>query len=60
MNGLAEKGLAEVTPINDRIITVTFNGNPSTTVIINYAPTEGSKAVEEHYETLTNVSNEIP
>ena len=57
VNGFAEKALAEVIPINERIITVTFNGNPSTTVIINYTPTEGSKAAEEHYEKLTNASN---
>ena len=57
VSGLAEKALAEVIPINDRIITVTFNGYPSIAVIINYqqrrstngrAPTEGSKAAEEH------------
>ena len=56
----AEKALAEVKPVNDRILVVIFSGNPSTTLIINYAPTEGSEGAEEHYETLTNVMNDIP
>ena len=38
----AEKSLAEVKPINERILTVHFNGNPNITVISNYAHTEGS------------------
>ena len=32
-----------VKPINDRIVKAIFNGNPKTTVVINYAPIEGSK-----------------
>ena len=37
-----------------------FNGNPNTTIVINYAPTEGSESAEDHYETLTNAANGIP
>ena len=37
-----------------------FNGNPNTTIVINYAPTEGSERAEDHYETLTNAVNGIP
>ena len=37
-----------------------FNGNPNTTIVINYAPTEGSESAEDHYETLTNAVNGIP
>ena len=47
----AEKALAEVKPINNRIVVAVFNGNPKTTIIINYAPVEGSEDAEEHYET---------
>ena len=37
-----------------------FNGNPCVTLIVNYAPTEGSEKVEGHFETQTNVINDIP
>eukprot|EP00106_Octopus_bimaculoides_P008133 XP_014775575.1 PREDICTED: uncharacterized protein LOC106872914 [Octopus bimaculoides] len=47
INSLAEKALAEIIPANDRIVTATFNGNPSTSVVINCAPIEGSKDAEE-------------
>jgi len=30
------------------------------TITINYAPVEGSENAEEHYETLSNVVNDIP
>ncbi|CAI9733581.1 Hypothetical predicted protein [Octopus vulgaris] len=59
INGLAEKALAKVMLVNDRIVTATFNGNPSTTVVNNYAPMVGSKDAEEHYKAMTNVINEI-
>ena len=55
-----EKALAEVRPVNNIIIIVVFSGNPGTTIIINYAPTEGSEGAIEHYETLSNTTNEIP
>ena len=56
----SEKALAEVNPINDRTVIAVFNGNPKTTIVINYAPIEGSKEAEEHYYNLTNVTNSIP
>ena len=28
--------------------------------MINYAPIEGSKEAEEHYDNLTNLTNSIP
>ena len=49
-----EKALAEVRPVNNRILIVIFSGNPCTTIIINYAPTEGSEGAIEHYEALSN------
>ena len=56
----AEKSLAEVQSINERILTVHFNGNPNTTVISNYSPTEGSDDSEAHYHKLTDVINSLP
>ena len=56
----SEQALAEVKPINDRIVITVFNGNPKTSVVINYAPIEGNKEAEEHYYNLTNLTNSIP
>ena len=50
---------AEVKTINDLIVIAVFNGNPKTTVVINYAPIEGCKESEEHYYNLTNLTNII-
>ena len=56
----AEKSISEVTSVNQRILVVTFNGNPATTVIANYAPVEGSEDSEAHYQKLTETANGIP
>ena len=56
----AEKSLAEVKSENERILIATFNGSPNTTVIANYAPTEGSEDSEAHYDKLSEVTNSIP
>ena len=55
-----ESSLCDVEPINERILCAHFNGNPATSVIVHYAPTEGSDGAEEHYVNLTNVINSIP
>ena len=60
MSQLADKSLAEVNAINQRILVATFNGSPCTTVIANYAPCEGSEDSEEHYRKLTGVVNSVP
>ena len=56
----AEKSLAEINPINERILEFNFNGNPGTTVVVNYAPVEGSDNAENHFEMLSDVINKIP
>ena len=56
----SEKSLAEIKPINNRIMVAVFNGNPNTTVVVNYAPVERSEEAEEHYKMLSNVINSIP
>ena len=54
---LFEQTLAEAKPINDRIVIAVFNGNPKSTVVLNYAPIEGNKEAEDHYYNLTNLTN---
>ena len=41
-----ESALAEIKSYNERIIIAHFNGNPMTTVIVLYSPTEGSQIKE--------------
>ena len=36
-----------------------INGNLNTTIVVNYAPIEGSKEAEEHYNNLINLINSI-
>ena len=60
VNKLAESTLAEVTPVTERILKASFNGNPSPTIIVNYAPVEGSSEAEQHFEELSNTVNSIP
>ena len=56
----AKRALSQINPINKRILEVQFNGNPNVTVVVNYAPVEGSNEAEEHFITLSNVINELP
>ena len=55
-----ENALSDIEPITERILCVHFNGNPATTVIVHYAPVEGSEGAEDHYTTLANVINSVP
>ena len=52
--------LTEIRPVTERILVAEFSGNPKTTIIGNYAPTEGSEGSQEHYETLANTINAVP
>ena len=56
----AEGTLAEITKYNNRIRVAHFNGNPRTTVIVHYAPCEGSDESEEHYYNLATATTTIP
>ncbi|MEM7019132.1 MAG: hypothetical protein AAF512_17545 [Pseudomonadota bacterium] len=40
-----ESALAGIIPFNERIIIAHFNGNPMTTVIVHYSPTEGAPSL---------------
>ena len=56
----AETAISEVKPITNRILVVYFSGNPNTTIVIHYAPTEGSDNAEEQYSNLSNTINVLP
>ena len=66
INKSAERALAEVKKYSPRIIVAHFSGNETsksttdTSVVVNYAPVEGSSEAEEHYEKLAGVISEIP
>ena len=46
INRNMEQALAEIKPINEKIVVAVFNGNPNITIVVNYAPIEGSKEAE--------------
>ena len=43
-----------------RIMVALFDGNPNTSLVINFAPVEGSEEAEEHYLNLSNTASDIP
>jgi len=38
----------------------TFNGNPTTTIIVNYIPQEGTQDAIDHYDNLIDTINQVP
>ena len=63
MNSAAEKVLCDVNKVSDRIIVATFAGNPKTSIIAVYSPTNvraHTEAVDEYYEQLRNTIDDIP
>ena len=63
MNSAAEKVLCDVNKVSDRIIVATFAGNPKTSIIAVYSPTNvraHTEAVDEFYEQLRNTIDDIP
>ena len=55
-----ESSLSDIEPLNERILCANFNGNPTTTVIVHYAPVEGKEEANEHYTNFTNAINAVP
>ena len=55
-----ESAVADVKSFNERIMIAHFNGNPATTVIVHYSPTEGSESATDHYTNLSNAIKSIP
>ena len=60
VNKAAESVLSDVKYVNKRILIATFNGNPSTTVIVNYSPQEGTQDAVEHYDKLIDTIKQVP
>ena len=60
VNKSRENALSSVTFVNKRITIATFNGNPTTTIIVNYAPQEGTQDAIDHYKKLTETIKQIP
>ena len=58
----AEKALSQVIPWNERVLIAHFKakGHPTLTVIVHYAPIEGSDEAEDHYESLLAATHSIP
>ena len=55
-----ESALAEVKPVNERILIAHFNGNPGVTIVAHYAPVEGKEEADEHYDILSSAVQEVP
>ena len=62
MGTKARKALLKVKSINKRIMLAEFDGNPKTSVIVVYAPTNCSsnEIAEEFFEELNNTISDIP
>ena len=59
----ARKALLKAVPTDSkRILVAEFDGNPKTTVIVFYAPTNcaGEEAIEEFYKELRNTLQDVP
>ena len=58
----ARKALLKVKSIDKRILVAEFDGNPKTTVIVVYSPTNCASEddVEKFYESLRNTISDIP
>ena len=62
LNPLAYKATASIEKITDRIMVATFHGNPQTTLICCYSPTNVSdeNEVDNFYEVLESVTRSVP
>lgn len=62
LNRLAHKAICKIIPINNRILLISFNGNPKLTMMSIYSPTEAAsdEEAEEFYNTLRSAINTVP
>ena len=63
MNRAAEQALSNVEKISERIVKVTFAGNPVTTIFVVYSPTNvrgNDIATDLFYEQLSKAIDEVP
>ena len=62
LNSKSYKSISNIEMITNRIMVATFNGNPKTTLICCYSPTNVSDEdqVDNFYETLESLTRRIP
>ena len=63
INAEASKLVREITPVSQRVLKITFNGNPKLTIPTVYSPTEGDSienAEEFHEEDLRTAVTATP
>ncbi|XP_072047147.1 uncharacterized protein [Amphiura filiformis] len=62
LSSSAKSSLASVTQHTDRILAANFQGNPATTVIVTYCPTnvDNEDNIEAHYDNLRRAIDSIP
>ena len=62
VNNNAAKSLSKVEPRSNRILIIPFTGNPKTTVIVTYSPTNVAtdKDIQQYYESLRRAIKSVP
>ena len=62
LSSQAKSSLSGVRPYTERILIANFQGNPATTVIVNYCPTNvaDDEIIEGHYDQLRSAIDSIP
>ena len=60
INRTSSAALAEIKLYNTRILITHFNGNPATTIIIQYTPVEGTTDSIDQYEHLSVITRTVP
>ena len=58
----ARKLVREITPVSQRVLKITFNGNPKLTILKVYSPTEGDSIehAEEFHEEVRRAVTATP
>ena len=62
LNTKSKSSLASIQAHSERILIANFQGNPATTVIVNYCPTNvaNEDIIEGHYDNLRSAIDSIP
>ena len=62
LSAKAKKAFLNIEKVNNRIIVAHFDGNPKTTVIVTYSPTnaEDETVIDNYYDTLKDAIDKIP
>ena len=60
MNNKLKECITNVNAISLRILRVDFTRNPTTTLLVHYAPVEGNSEADEHYSLLSDSIKECP